>query len=147
MGYIRQNVFFSAGQSVWYVLEVISPKYLLSLGVFRDHWFADETPSRLRSPTSCFRLVILTSEWLNHLCISFSLATHFSRRSKVIPLRFRFLWIATWLRMARKTCTRYSCLDLLKLRATHAGTQGLRGCGTEERAIHHTSPPTTSSLY
>src|SRR5258706_9902781 len=58
------------------------------------HWFADETPMSLRPPTWCFSIVILTTNWLNHLCISFSLPIHFSRCSKVTPLRFHFFgWL------------------------------------------------------
>lgn len=48
------------------------------------------TPLSLRPPTSCFSLVTLTSNWLNCSCISFSLATRFSRCSKIAPPRFRF---------------------------------------------------------
>ena len=109
----------------------ISAEYLLDPGVLGGHWFADETTSSLRPPTSRFSLVILTSNCLSCLCISFSLATHFLGVPRLLRCAFIF-WIATWSQIAIKTCTRYGCLDLLKLRATHADAQSRRGCGTEK---------------
>src|SRR5258706_5693004 len=144
--YSTSNPSSSAGKSVCYVLRGISAEYLLDPGVLGGHWFADETTSSLRPPTSRFSLVILTSNCLSCLCISFSLATHFLGVPRLLRCAFIF-WIATWSQIAIKTCTRYGCLDLLKLRATHADAQSRRGCGTENPANHHTLPPATSSLY
>ena len=88
MGCIQQVIFpSSAGQSVWYTLEVASTEYLLDPGVLGGHWFADGKLLNLRPLTLCF-VVIFTSNWLNRFCMSFGLATQFSRRCKVAPLRF-----------------------------------------------------------
>src|SRR5258706_940479 len=122
-----------------------SLKYRLPAGPWCA-WFAYETPLSLRPPTSWFNLVILRQS-VELFVYLLQLGRSFFWLLQGCSTALSFFWMATWLRMARKTCTRYRCLDLLKLRASHADAQSLRGCGTEKPAFHHPLPLTTSSLY
>ena len=103
------------------------------------------TPLSFRPPTSCFSLVVLTSNWLNWSCISFSLATRFSRCSKIAPPRFRFFGLLLGCECLERPALDMAALSCLSCEPPIV-TPKVSGCGMEKTTTHHILQSTTSGL-